>query len=165
MKEFDIIYQEYAEKLYKFTVKLCGDSHIAEDIVQTTFLKAFESADKFKGNCQVYTWLCTIARNEYFNYIKRKDNKNISSDETPEISDDESIYKSLEDKEQSMIIHKAIHLMNEPYREILTLRIMGELSFSQIGCVFDKSENWARVTFFRAKNKLVELLKEDNYEL
>ena len=68
MKEFDIIYKEYAEKLYKFTVKLCGDSHIAEDIVQTTFLKAFESADKFKGNCQVYTWLCTIARNEYFNY-------------------------------------------------------------------------------------------------
>ena len=165
MKEFDIICKEYAQKLYKFTVKLCGNTHLAEDIVQTTFLKAIQSADKFKGNCSVYTWLCTIAKNEYFNHIKKKENQNLSSDECEEISAEESIYKNLEDKEKAMIIHKAIHLMEEPYREILTLRIMGELSFSQIGSIFEKSENWARVTFFRAKNKLIEKIKENGYEL
>lgn len=165
MKEFDIIYNEYALKLYKFTVKLCGNSHLAEDIVQTVFLKAIESSDKFKGNCNVYTWLCTIAKNEYYNFIKKKENQNVSSDGYEEISPEESLYESLEDKEKSIVIHKIIHLMEEPYREILTLRIMGELSFSQIGRVFDKSENWARVTFFRAKNKLIQKLKEANYEL
>ena len=165
MNEFDEIYRNYAQKLYKFVLKLSADETTAEDVVQTTFLKAIESADKFSGKCSVYTWLCTIAKNEYYNLMKKKENKNISADDNFDFPDNTDIYDNLEDRESSLRIHKAIHKMNEPYREILTLRIMGELSFSQIGAIFEKSENWARVTFFRAKNKLVEMLKEDNYEL
>ena len=71
----------------------------------------------------------------------------------------------LENKEAAVSVHKALHALAEPYREVFTLRVMGELSFRQIGEIFDKNENWARVTFFRGKAKLIDKLKEDGYEL
>ena len=164
MNEFDEIYDKYARQIYLFLLKLSGNETIAEDILQDTFLKAIESADSFEGRSEVTTWLCSIAKNEYMNYVKRRDNKN-DTIEDKEIRNEGDMTLRLEDKESSAAIHKALHALAEPYREVFTLRVMGELSFRQIGDIFEKNENWARVTFFRAKAKLIEKLKEDSYEM
>lgn len=164
MKEFDEIYDKYARQVYLFLLRLCGNETTAEDILQDTFLKAIENSDKFENRCEVTTWLCSIAKNEYLNYVKRRDNKNLSIEDR-EIPYDGDLIVQLEDKENSIAVHKALHALSEPYREVFTLRVMGELSFRQIGDIFGKNENWARVTFFRAKAKLIEKLKEDSYEM
>ena len=164
MKELDEIYEKYAGKIYLYILKLCGNESIAEEIMQNTFLKAIENADSFEGRCEVTTWLCRIAKNEYLNFIKRRDNNNLPlEDEKADTGGDIMIH--LEDKEAAVSVHKALHALAEPYREVFTLRVMGELSFRQIGEIFDKNENWARVTFFRGKAKLIDKLKEDGYEL
>ena len=164
VNEFDEIYDKYARQIYLFLLKLSGNETIAEDILQDTFLKAIESADSFEGRSEVTTWLCRIAKNEYMNYVKRRDNKN-DTIEDKEIRNEGDMTLRLEDKESSAAIHKALHTLAEPYREVFTLRVMGELSFRQIGNIFEKNENWARVTFFRAKAKLVDKLKEVGYEM
>ncbi|MBP3797892.1 MAG: RNA polymerase sigma factor [Ruminococcus sp.] len=164
MKELDEIYEKYAGKIYLYILKLCGNESIAEEIMQNTFLKAIENADSFEGRCEVTTWLCRIAKNEYLNFIKRRDNNNLTL-EDERVDADGDIMIHLENKEAAVSVHKALHALAEPYREVFTLRVMGELSFRQIGEIFDKNENWARVTFFRGKAKLIDKLKEDGYEL
>ena len=164
VNEFDEIYDKYARQIYLFLLKLSGNETIAEDILQDTFLKAIENADSFEGRSEITTWLCRIAKNEYLNYVKRRDNIN-DTIEDKEIRSESDITLRLEDKESSTAVHKALHALTEPYREVFTLRVMGELSFRRIGDIFEKNENWARVTFFRAKVKLVDKLKEDGYEV
>lgn len=164
VKELDEIYEKYAGKIYLYILKLCGNESIAEEIMQNTFLKAIENADSFEGRCEVTTWLCRIAKNEYLNFIKRRDNNNLPL-EDERVDADGDIMIHLENKEAAVSVHKALHALAEPYREVFTLRVMGELSFRQIGELFDKNENWARVTFFRGKAKLIDKLKEDGYEL
>ena len=164
MKELDEIYEKYEGKIYLYILKLCGNESIAEEIMQNTFLKAIENADSFEGRCEVTTWLCRIAKNEYLNFIKRRDNNNLTL-EDERVDADGDIMIHLENKEAAVSVHKALHALAEPYREVFTLRVMGELSFRQIGEIFDKNENWARVTFFRGKAKLIDKLKEDGYEL
>ncbi|MBP3856368.1 MAG: sigma-70 family RNA polymerase sigma factor [Ruminiclostridium sp.] len=159
-REFDEIYRLYANDLYKFILRLCKNETLAMDIMQDTMLNAITSIDKFNGACSIKTYLCTIAKNNYFNYLKRAENRNIPLEEAEQIADGTSIEDSFESREQVLQIHKALHRLDEPYREIFSLRVFAELKFSDIGAVFGQSENWARVSFYRAKKKVMELLKE-----
>lgn len=159
-REFDEIYRLYANDLYKFILRLCKNETLAMDIMQDTMLNAITSIDKFNGACSIKTYLCTIAKNNYFNYLKRADNHNIPLEEAEQFADSTSVEDSFESREQILQIHKALHRLDEPYREIFSLRVFAELKFSDIGAVFGQSENWARVSFYRAKKKLMELLKE-----
>ncbi len=159
-REFDEIYRLYANDLYKFILRLCKNETLAMDIMQDTMLNAITSIDKFNGTCSIKTYLCTIAKNNYFNYLKRADNHNIPLEEAEQFADSTSVEDSFESREQILQIHKALHRLDEPYREIFSLRVFAELKFSDIGAVFGQSENWARVSFYRAKKKLMELLKE-----
>ncbi len=160
-REFDEIYRLYANDLYKFILRLCRNETLAMDIMQDTMLKAITNIDKFKGTCSVKSYLCAIAKNNYFNYLKRAENRTVPLDDAEQIADGTSLEDSFDSKEQVLQIHKALHKLDEPYREIFTLRVLAELKFSDIGAVFGESENWARVTYYRAKKKLTELLKED----
>lgn len=159
-REFDEIYRLYANDLYRFILRLCKNETLAMDIMQDTMLNAITSIDKFNGACSIKTYLCTIAKNNYFNYLKRTDNHNIPLEEAEQFADSTSVEDSFESREQILQIHKALHRLDEPYREIFSLRVFAELKFSDIGAVFGQSENWARVSFYRAKKKLMELLKE-----
>lgn len=159
-REFDEIYRLYANDLYKFILRLCKNETLAMDIMQDTMLNAITSIDKFNGACSIKTYLCTIAKNNYFNYLKRADNHNIPLEEAEQFADSTSVEDSFESREQILQIHKALHRLDEPYREIFSLRVFAELKFSDIGAVFGQSENWARVSFYRAKKKLMGLLKE-----
>lgn len=166
-KELDEIYRLYASDVYHFILKLSQDETLAMDILQDTMLKAITSIDKFKGECSMKTYLCTIARNEYYNHLKRADHRNLPLDAAQNAAADEPLEHRISDKMQAMQLHRMLHRLDEPYKEIFMLRVFAELKFSEIGSLFGKSENWARVTFFRAKAKMLELLQseEDTYEL
>lgn len=161
-KEFDEIYRLYSADLYRFIFNMCRNEASAMDIMQETMLRAIENIDSFKGNCSIKTYLFTIARNLYLDTLKKAENKNISSDETEqEFSDSTSFVDKLTDKESALSIHRLLHCLDEPYKEIFSLRVFAELSFREIGDIFGNSENWARTTFFRAKKKLISLISEE----
>ncbi|MBR3970566.1 MAG: sigma-70 family RNA polymerase sigma factor [Ruminococcus sp.] len=160
-KMFDEIYRKYAKELYVYIYNLCRNDALAEDILQETMLKAVMSIDRFKGECSLKTYLCRIARNIWLNHVKKAENRNISLDETVEQDSGESIEEQLGNKMQSQAIHRILHTLDEPYKEIFTLRVFAELKFNDIGGLFGESANWARVTFFRAKEKILRQLKEE----
>jgi len=157
-KEMDEIYRLYAEDVYRFIYRLSRNEAVSCDILQDTMLKAVTNYSSFKGNCSVKTWLCTIARNEYYNYLKRAENNNSPLDDKLAES---SFEEKLMDSAQAVSIHKMIHKLDEPYKEVFSLRVFAELKFTDIGAVFGKSENWARVTFFRAKEKIIDMMKRE----
>ena len=160
-KEFDEIYNLYAVDVYKFLLRLSQNENIATDILQDTMLKAIINIDKFKGECSMKTYLCTIAKNEYYNHLKKCENKNLSLNDYENSLYSESFENSVDDKSQAIHIHRILHTLDEPYKEIFTLRIFAELKFSEIAHIFGKSESWARVTFFRAKEKIIKIMKEE----
>ena len=157
MEEFDKIYAEYYSEVYKFVLALCQNHTLAEEITQESFFKALRSIDNFNGNCKLSTWLCKIARNTFYSYTKKHNRKVDYPLEA--ILSDENIEEQFADKEIAYAIHKVLHKLNEPYKEVFWLRIFGELSFAQIGALFEKTENWARVTYYRAKIMIKEELK------
>lgn len=159
MEEFDEIYRLYAADVYRYILVLSRNEALSKDILQNTMLKAFTSADKFRGECSVKTWLCGIAKHEYLNSIRRRDSKHLPLDEAANAVD-ENIEHRFNDKFQAMEIHRILHRLDEPYKEIFSLRVFAELKFSDIGEIFGKSENWARVTFYRAKEKIIKLIRE-----
>lgn len=159
-EDFNEIYRLYAKEVYRYILLLCLNRTLAEDILQNTMLKAFDSIDSFAGACSVKTWLCSIARNEYFNHLKKANNKNAPLDENLESKSDDPEKKAMSELSAGEIL-KLVHGLEEPFREIFTLRFYGELKFSEIGEVFGKSENWARVNFFRAREKLAKMLEKE----
>jgi RNA polymerase sigma-70 factor (ECF subfamily) len=156
MKDFDEIYHLYFDDVYKYVLTLSRNDTIAEEITQETFFKALKNIDNFNGSCKIYVWLCQIAKNTYFTFYQ-KERKNSKKS----VTDFEEAYNfevKLIDKEEAFSIHKVLHSMDEPYKEVFTLRTFGELSFSKIGELFDKTDVWARVTYHRAKIKIQEEL-------
>jgi len=157
--ELEDVYNNYFKDVYFFIYSLSKDKYIAEDLTSETFLKAIKSIDCFQGNCDIKTWLFQIAKNSYYSYIRK--NKNlVDIDSVPEKKDDIDIEKSVFSSEESMIIHEILHNLSEPYKEVFSLRIFGELSFKQIGSLFGKTDNWACVTFHRARNKIKEEMRD-----
>ena len=157
MEDFDKIYAEYFSEVYKFVLSLCQNSELAEEITQESFFKALKNIDRFKGNSSLNTWLCKIAKNTFYTYAK-KHGKQIAYPLDMIIAD-ENIEEQFADKETAYAIHKVLHKLNEPYKEVFWLRIFGELSFAQIGTLFEKTESWARVTYYRAKIMIKEELQ------
>lgn len=149
MQDFDSIYAEYFSEVYKFVLTLCRDSALAEEITQEAFFKALKSIDSFKGDCKLSTWLCKIAKNTFCDYTKKQ------SRQTDIFLDlamsEENIEERFTDKETAYAIHRILHTLSEPYKEVFWLRTFGELSYAQIAALFDKTESWARVTYYRAK--------------
>ena len=152
------------EAVYRYTLALCKNETLAEDITQDTFLKAMRAYDKFKGESSLYTWLCSIAKREFLNKI-RKQSREVSIDESLDIPDEkgDSFENLIQKKDTAMYIHLCLHKMDEPYKEVFSLRVFGELSFSDIAKLFTKTESWARVTFHRARKIINEQLRKDGY--
>lgn len=160
----DDIYQEYFNDVYLYVLSISKNKEVAEDITSDTFYKAMKNMDKFRGECSVKTWLCQIAKNCYFSYLKR--NKKLdelallqqTTDDTPT----KTVEIKIEDSEQAYKIHQILHSMKEPYKEIFTLRTFGELSFKQIAGLFGKTENWACVSYHRAREKIIQALDDNS---
>lgn len=159
MAEFEDTYNLYFKDVYLYIYSLSGDKHIAEDITSETFMKAIQSIDRFKGNCDIRVWLCQIAKNSYFSYL-RKIKKFVDIEALPEKADDQDVEQIISSSETSMKIHEVLHNIGEPYKEVFSLRVFGELSVKQIAYLFGKSENWACVTYHRARKKIKERMED-----
>jgi len=149
------IYKDYARIVFKYLISLCNDEDTAEELTQETFYRAVKSANRYDGTCKVSTWLCQIAKHLWFQEIAKRKRKETSALDDDVASDDLSPEDSLCLTAEKMRLIKEVHLLDETAKEVILLRITGAFSFKEIGEVFNKNENWARVTFYRAKQKIV----------
>lgn len=165
MPEFDRIYKEYFNDVFLYIRKLSNENEqIAEEITSETFFKAMRTIDRFRGECDVRVWLCQIAKNCYYTYCKNslqlQDIEEIESVDNGEPSIEELMIR----REETANIQKLLHDLKEPYKEVFMWRVFGELSFKQIGALYQKSENWACVTFHRARNMIRNRMEGDKNE-
>lgn len=154
MGEIEKIYEEYFEVVNKYLFCLTHDSNIAEELTQETFYKAIKKIDKFKGECKIQVWLCQIAKNLWYDEIKK--NKRERSIEEETIEAKENTEKMVILNDEKIELFKKMQNLDEKTKEVIYLRLTGDLSFKEIGDILNKTENWARVTFYRGKQKLKE---------
>lgn len=157
----EVLCGEY-EAVFRYVLTLCRDWGEAEEVTQETFLRAWKSAQRFQGESSLYTWLCAIARNHWLTRQKKK-NREVPPEalEHTLASDDKPLDQQAAERDLSMQIHRVLHGLEEPYKEVFSLRIFGQLSFGDIGSLCGKSDNWARVTYHRAKKKIQQQLRKD----
>lgn len=164
--DFEQIYNTYFDDVYRYIRRLSGNEHVAEEITSDTFFKAVKKLDTFRGDSDLRVWLCQIAKNSYYSYLK-KEKKVISIDnlDLKEMADKKPC---LEDRfiinEQASQIQSVLHTISEPYKEVFMWRVFAELSFKEIGQLFGKTNNWACVTYHRAKQEIIKKLEEQEHE-
>lgn len=163
MQDMNSIYEKYIEIVYKYVFCLTGNKDTAEEIVQETFLVAVKDIKKFRGDCKISTWLCQISKYIWYQKIKKeKRRKEIPLEVLQnEISIEESIEENFYDKEKKKQLFKKIQNLDDDTRNVMYLRILGEFEYSEIAEIMNKTSNWARVVFFRGKQKLKEELKDE----
>ena len=153
--DYEKLYNSYYMQVYSYAVALTKNPELAEEIAQHTFVKALSSKAGYKGKSSELTWLCSIAKNLYYDEIRR--NQKLAGIEaarnTPSGDDME---RAVSDSDMAFRIHLVLHDLEEPYKEVFQLRVFGELSFAQIASIFRKTESWARVTYHRARLKIQE---------
>ncbi len=157
--DFELIYQTYFKDVFLYLRSMSANENIAEEITQETFVKALKSLESFDGSKDIRAWLFTIAKNTYFTYCKRQ-KIFVENEISDDISDPQSDFIScIADEETAFRIHQFLHLMKEPYKEVFSLRVFGELPFEKIALLFGKSPSWARVVFYRAKTQIKEYME------
>lgn len=159
--DFEETYRSYFQNVYLFVRSLTSDAALAEEVTQETFVKAMQSLDKYDGEKDILAWLFTIARNTYFSHCRKQ--KFVTDAPIPERCED-TLVERIMDQEQAYLIHEYLHTMKEPYKEVFTLRVLGELPFATIAKLFGKSEGWARVTYYRAKKQISDYMEGLNNE-
>ena len=149
------LYRTYFDIVYRYIRSVSQDGSLAEEVTQETLFKALEKIDQFRGDCDVRVWLCQIAKNTLYDHLKnrRSNFSGMRSWKKSESAGGELLEEKLAQRSQAMEIHKVLHRLSEPYKEVFSLRVFGELSFGTISSLFGKSESWARVTYHRACEK------------
>ena len=151
---FEKLYAACYMRVFSYLMTLSGDRALAEEITQETFFRAFSRQSAFRGEADQVTWLCAIAKNLFFDEKRRQARHGEIPEDVPDPV--KGVEQRVTDRDSSFRIHKALHALEEPYREVFELRVFGELSFREVGEIFAKGENWARVTYHRARLKLQE---------
>ncbi len=161
MQDIGQIYEEYFETVYKYLFCLTHNNDIAEELTQETFYRAVEKINTYKGDCKISVWLCQIAKHLWFDYC-RKNKKTINIQENLFNEQSTNVTEeSIISNDEKISLYKKMQNLDEKTREVIYLRITGELSFKEIGTILNKTENWARVTFYRGKTKLKEVHKNE----
>ncbi len=159
MEGFEEIYTLYFRDVYRYVLSLCRDSELAEELTQETFCQAMQHMKDFRGDCKMTVWLCQIAKHLFFSHQKkRKRTVPLSEGDSPGEAppgEDSPVERRLLEEAETMTIHRHLHSLREPYKEVFMLRVFGELPFQKIASIFGKTESWARVTYHRAKLKLI----------
>ncbi|MBR3292938.1 MAG: RNA polymerase sigma factor [Oscillospiraceae bacterium] len=152
-KDFERIYREQFEPVYRYALALTRDAHAAEELTQECFFKALQAIDGFRGDCSLKTWLCGIAKNAFLSERRRTQPEPL--DEQPERADEGATpeLQTLQ-RDESLRLHRLLHELPEPYKEVFSLRVFGQLGFRDIGELFGKTENWACVVYHRARGKI-----------
>ena len=163
------LYREYFTPVYRYTLSLVHDPDMAEEITQETFFRALKKINDYRGEASLKVWLCQIARNLSFDTLKRQSKTTALTKHDDESDGYELPAGSESDPEEQLLrkqtamkIHRILHDLKEPYKEVFQLRTFGDLSFAEIGELFGKSESWARVTYYRSRMMIKEELDEDS---
>lgn len=157
----DELYQKYAKIVYRFLLSLCKNQHLAEDLTQETFLQAYKSIERYNGNCKMSVWLCQIAKHLWQQYLQKNRHEIV-------MDIDDNTYISMEHKVENQVLARyemkevlqKLQKLPPQMREVVYLRLSGDLSFREIGEILGRSEVWARVNFYRAKELLWKELNE-----
>ena len=152
MEDMQKVYQQHAQTVYKFLLAQCRDPGLAEELTQEAFYQAVRSVDRFDGSCKVSVWLCQIAKHLWYQQLRRREAP-VPAEELPE-APGPSAEEGVLEREGRMDLLRLVHGLPETQKEVVYLRAFGGLSFREIGDVFGKTETWARVTFYRSKEKL-----------
>ncbi len=164
--ELDELFSTYFDDVYRYILRLSNDEHIAEEITSDTFFKAIRSVKDFRGDCDMRIWLCQIAKNSYYSFLKQ--HRHTSSIEDTEVQniEDPNAYldEQIEKQEDIRQLQKVLHSLPDPYKEVFMWRVFADLNFKQIGGIFEKTDNWACVTYHRARNMIRNKLEESNYD-
>ena len=164
LNDIDEIYQNYAAPVKRYIMTLCKNEALADDITAETFYKAIKNIDRFTEG-RILTWLCAIARNTYCDYVKKKEQLNIPISEEIEMqitNSTDNLEEAYLRKDEKIQLYRMICKLDTVQKDVVYLRIFGELSFKEIGNILGKSENWARVNFYRSKTKLKEWIENEN---
>ncbi|MBQ7942496.1 MAG: sigma-70 family RNA polymerase sigma factor [Lachnospiraceae bacterium] len=155
--------EEYYQTVYGYLITITGGNYdLAEELTQETFYRAIKNAGMFRGDCKMSTWLCQIAKFSFYQHLdKKKRRKEVSMDTAIEQAAEQQLEKEYISNEQKLEIYKRIQQLESPTKDVLMLRLSGELSFREIGEILGKTENWARVTFYRGKQMLGKELGKD----
>lgn len=154
MDDMEQIYKKHAQTVYGFLLFRTNHAELAEELTQETFYQALQSIDRFKGNCSVSTWLCAIAKNVWKTYLQ-KNNKEDCMEEV-EVGAIRSAEQEVLVNWDKVEILKVLHRLEDPVREVMYLRLIANLSFREIGEIMERTENWARVNYYRGKEKIVQ---------
>ena len=162
MDEFELIYRQYFALVFSYARRLTGSDHLAEELTADTFFKALKALNRYDEQENLQAWLCTIAKNTWRSQ-HRKYGRITSTANLPEPQDSAaSPAETLEKRDAAWQLHELLHAMPEPYKEVFSLRVFGELPFAQIGRLFGKTETWARVTHHRAKQKIFGQMEDEH---
>ena len=158
MDDIERAYTLHAKDVYKYLLSLSHDQDLAEELTQETFFRAMRTINSYDGSCKLSVWLCQIAKHLWYQWLdKRSRHKQVGL--TEEIRGGESPESSTIMRAEKTALYKAIHSLPEPMRELVHMRLTGEFSFAEIGEVLGKNENWARTTFYQAKQKIIERME------
>ena len=154
--EFEQIYSTYFKSVYRYIWKLSGDEHIAEEITSETFLKVMKSIGDFRGDCDMRVWISQIAKNTYYSYLKKNQRTaNVDETELRSLEDPKAfIEEQIVIQDEAQQIREILHTLPDPYKEVFMWRVFGELSFKEIGALYSKTDNWACVTYHRARKMI-----------
>lgn len=159
--DMDSIYRQHSGMVKAYLLRLCKNAELAEELTQETFYQAVKNINHFSGKSSIYTWLCSIARHLYYDTCRRKKPTVPLPEDLPSRED---FTEQILSREQAMVAHRKLHLLEEPYREVFTLKTFCDLSHPQIAELFGKSESWSRVTYYRARQLLQGALEENRHE-
>lgn len=157
-KDLEEIYKNHANSVYRYLLSLTHDADVAEELTEETFYRAVYSINTYDGSCQIRVWLCQIAKHIWYQELAKKTKQTHEELHEDIPSPSRSPEEAVLFHGHKMDLYKAIHQLSEPMREVVHMRISGEFSFAEIGEILGQSENWARVNFYRAKQKLMEVL-------
>ncbi len=158
MTEFEKLFNENREFIFKYLMKMAGDVSLAEELTQETFFRAYMNYASLRNKEKASVWLCQIAKNAYYAWYNEQKKKE-PIDNFEDVSDDKCIEEIFVQKELSREALKCLHELDEPYKEVFMLSVFGGFTLKNISEIFGKSESWARVTFYRAKQKLLERMR------
>lgn len=162
MQDIEKIYEEYFETVNKYLFCLTHNNDISEELTQETFYKAVKKIDTYKGECKMSVWLCQIAKNLWYDECRK--NKELIHTEESDLEQVKTLYileEQILANDEKISLYKKMQTLDERTREVMYLRLTGELSFKEIGIILNKTENWARVTFYRGKNRLKEVDQDE----
>lgn len=151
MEDFDQVYRQNEQAVRLFLTRLTGSAALAEELTQETFYKALRQWKSFRGDCAVTTWLCSIGKRLYYDACRRVQPLPLEGAPEPAARD---VAEDLADRERRFAAHQLLHSLPDPFKEVFTLRTFGELSHREIGALFGKTESWARLTYYRARQML-----------